>query len=59
MPIRKMLYMPNVAYNIGLCTKCNDNYYSMENDPSNIGEYFNCYNEAPEGYYLDEKKFII
>ena len=25
----------------------------MENDPSNLGEYFNCYNEAPTGYYFD------
>ena len=25
----------------------------MENDPLNIGEYFNCYNEKPIGYYLD------
>jgi len=25
----------------------------MENDPLNIGEYFNCYNETPNGYYFD------
>ena len=25
----------------------------MENDPLNIGEYFNCYNEKPIGYYFD------
>ena len=35
-----------------LCTECNDNYFQIENDPSNIGEYINCY-EDPEGYYLD------
>ena len=36
-----------------LCTKCNDNYYPLENDLLNFGEYFNCYNETPIGYYLD------
>ena len=25
----------------------------MENDPLNLGEYINCYNETPVGYYLD------
>ena len=25
----------------------------MENDPLNLGEYFNCYNETPNGYYFD------
>ena len=25
----------------------------MENDPSNIGEYINCYNQTPTGYYFD------
>ena len=25
----------------------------MENAPLNLGEYFNCYNEIPAGYYLD------
>ena len=25
----------------------------MENDPLNLDEYFNCYNETPIGYYLD------
>ena len=24
----------------------------MENDPLNIGEFFNCYNEAPKGFYF-------
>jgi hypothetical protein len=36
----------------GLCTKCNNNYYEIENDKNNIGEYINCYKD-PEGYYLD------
>ena len=26
----------------------------MENVPLNIGEYFNCYNETPNGYYFDK-----
>jgi len=26
----------------------------MENDPLNLGNYFNCYNEAPNGYYFDK-----
>ena len=30
----------------------------MENDPSNIGVYFNCYNEI-EGYYLDKNESIF
>ena len=31
----------------------------MENDPSNLGEYFNCYNETPNGYYLDNKNSLF
>ena len=54
----KCLTCPKVAYNIGLCTKCNDNYYPMENDPSNLGEYFNCYNETPNGYYFDKNELL-
>ena len=56
--LEKCYTCPTVAYNKGICTKCNDNYYPMENDPLNIGEYFNCYNETPEGYYLDEKNSL-
>ena len=51
--LEKCYTCPTVALNKELCTKCNDNYYPMENDPLNLGEYFNCYNETPEGYYLD------
>ena len=47
------LLCPNVASNKNLCTKCNINYYQKENDPSNLGEYINCYNQTPEGYYLE------
>ena len=38
---------------MGFCTKCNENYYPLENDYLNIEKYFNCYNETPNGYYLD------
>ena len=51
--LEKCLTCPKVALINKLCTKCNDNYYQMENDPLNLGEYFNCYNEIPTGYYLD------
>ena len=34
-----------------LC-KCDTNYYPMENDPFNIGEFITCY-KKPKGYYLD------
>ena len=30
----------------------------MENDPLNIGDYINCYNEIPQGYYLDKNDLI-
>ena len=35
-----------------MCISCNENYYRIFNDSSNIEPYFNCYFE-PEGYYLD------
>ena len=41
----KCLLCPEVAFDKGLCTKCNTNYYPKENVPLNLGEYFNCYNE--------------
>ena len=41
------LLCPKVALEKGLCTKCNTNYYSKENDPLNLGEYIKCY-EKPE-----------
>ena len=44
---------PTVALNKDLCTKCNKDFYSIENDPSNIGEYINCY-KAFKGYYIDK-----
>ena len=53
----KCLLCPTIALNNELCTKCNYNYYPMENDPSNKGYYFNCYNEL-KGYYLDKIDWI-
>ena len=46
-PIEKCDYCPSLALNKGLCTKCNekDNYYAIENDPTNIWIYINCYKE--------------
>ena len=52
----KCLLCPQVALNKGLCTKCNDDYYPIENDASNLGEYFDCY-KNPEGYYLDDNLY--
>ena len=48
-----MLTMSNRIFKNGILTKCNDNYYSIENDPLNVVKYFDCYNETPNGYYLD------
>jgi len=41
--LNQCLTCPNIALNKNLCTKCNDNYYSKENNPLNLGEYINCY----------------
>ena len=46
----------NVAFEKGLCTKCNTNYYPKENDPLNLNKYIKCYKE-PEGYYLDNNTY--
>jgi len=54
----KCLTCPQVALDKNLCTSCNDGFYQKENDPSNLGDYFNCYNGEPEGYYLDEEAQI-
>ena len=53
----KCLTCPTVALNKKLCTQCNDGYYPMEYDSSNLGEYINCYKE-PLGYYLDKSDLI-
>ena len=49
------LLCPKEALNKRLCTKCSSDYYSIENDPLNIGEFIKCY-KKPEGYYLDDKQ---
>ena len=56
--LEKCFTCSTIALNMELCTKCNDNYYPIENDPSNIGDYFNCYNERPYGYYLDRNDLL-
>ena len=53
----KCLFCPPVPFSLNLCTKCNQDYYPMENDPSNIGVYINCYKEK-QGYYLDRNNSI-
>ena len=42
-----------------LCTKCNNNYYPIENEISNIEGYINCYKETMKGYYLDKIANLI
>jgi len=54
----KCLLCTKVSLYKELCTECNYNYYPKENDPSNLGEYINCYNNIQEGYYLDNNKYI-
>ena len=51
--LEQCLICPPEEMNITLCMECNANYYPIENDTTNTGEYFNCYKE-PEGYYLDQ-----
>ena len=47
-----------IILNNGLCTKCNDSYYPIENDPLNIEkDYIICYKEL-KGYYIDKKDFL-
>ena len=48
----KCKYCSETALSLDLCDICNDGYYQILNDTSNIGIYFNCY-KSPEGYYLD------
>ena len=55
--LEQCLLCPSVSLKLELCTKCNYNYYPIENDPLNIGEYINCY-KNPEGYYLDKNESL-
>ena len=43
-----------------LCISCNNSagYYRKYNDSLNENEYINCYNEEPNGYYLDNEEKI-
>ena len=52
----KCLLCPKVVLYKNLCTECNINYCPKENDPSNIGEYIDCYKDL-EGYYLDNNLY--
>ena len=49
------LLCPKVALKKGLCTKCSNDYYSIENDPLSIGKFIKCY-KKPEGYNLNDKQ---
>ena len=55
--LEKCLSCPNVPLSKNLCTKCNNGYYPVENDPLNVGEYINCYKEL-KGYYLDKNDLL-
>ena len=43
-----------------LCISCNisQSFYPKIDDSSNEGEFINCYNETPNGYYLDTSDLI-
>ena len=56
--LNKCLECPPIALYKGLCSICNTGYYKKENDPLNLGNYFNCYKDQPIGYYLDETDSI-
>ena len=56
--LEKCLTCPKEALNKNLCTKCNNNYYKMESDLLNIGEYINCYKEI-KGYYVDKNNSLF
>ena len=45
---------PKVVLNKDLCTKCNKDFYSIENDPANNREYIDCYKGPFKGYYIDK-----
>ena len=48
------LSCPFLEYsNMKICTQCNNNYFLIENNKTNIDGYNYCFKE-PEGYYLDK-----
>ena len=48
------LFCQKLSLDNELCTECNDNYYSKEEDPLNIGEYINCYSKINKIEYYDD-----
>ena len=54
--IDECLLCPKESLILGLCTKCNSNYYPKENDPLNAGKFIKCYKEL-NGFYLDSNLF--
>ena len=56
--LEKCFSCPNVALANDLCVECNTDYYPMENGPSNLGKYINCYKEI-KGYYLDRNDSLF
>ena len=54
----KCFSCPNEPIKEDLCLKCNDNYYTIENDNySYIDGYVKCYKD-PIGYYLDKNESL-
>ena len=51
--LEKCLLCPQVALSLNFYTECNTNYCPKENEPKNKREYFDCYKESGDGYYLD------
>jgi len=55
----------NIPENLVICIKENITKEKIfpqiinpkENDPLNVGEYFNCYNQPEEGYYFEKYLF--
>ena len=45
------IFCSNSILTNGICTSCYNNFYSIENEPTNLGKY-NCYDKI-DGYYLD------
>ena len=56
--LEKCLTCRQEALNKNLCTECNTDYYKMENETSDITDYFNCYKEI-KGYYLDKNNLVF
>ena len=57
--LEKCLSCSIEALNNSLCSRCNYDFYPIENDPSNIGQYINCYKGPLKGFYLDKNEKIF